>query len=33
MQAQPSVIRRPVATWADGSTTVGFDPDDWQRRI
>lgn len=33
MQAQPSVIRRPVATWADGSTTVGFDPDDWQQRI
>lgn len=24
MQAQPSVIKRPVVEWADGSVTVGF---------
>lgn len=26
MQAQPSVIKRPVVRWADGALTVGFDP-------
>ena len=25
MLAQPSVIKRPVALWRDGSVTVGFD--------
>lgn len=25
MLAQPSVIKRPVVDWPDGSTTVGFD--------
>lgn len=25
MQAQPSVIRRPVVCWRDGELTVGFD--------
>ena len=29
MQAQPSVIKRPVVEWADGRTTVGFDPVRW----
>ncbi|MCW5654390.1 arsenate reductase [Hydrogenophaga sp.] len=29
----PSVIKRPVVEWADGSITVGFDAVDWQRRI
>jgi arsenate reductase len=29
MKAQPSVIRRPVIDWPDGTTTVGFEPDDW----
>lgn len=29
MLAQPSVIKRPVVEWADGSTTVGFDPVRW----
>ncbi|WP_119286320.1 ArsC family reductase [Azohydromonas sediminis] len=33
MLAQPSVIRRPVVRWRDGSLTVGFDADDWLRRL
>jgi arsenate reductase-like glutaredoxin family protein len=32
MLAQPSVIKRPVVEWGDGSVTVGFDADDWGRR-
>ena len=32
MLAEPSVIRRPVVEWPDGSVTVGFDPDDWAGR-
>jgi Spx/MgsR family transcriptional regulator len=31
--AQPSVIKRPVLQWPDGAITVGFDPDDWARRL
>ena len=30
MQAQPSVIKRPVVEWPGGATTVGFDPAAWQ---
>jgi Spx/MgsR family transcriptional regulator len=33
MLAQPSVIRRPVVRWPDGRLTVGFDADDWVRRV
>ncbi|HUN93563.1 MAG TPA: arsenate reductase [Burkholderiaceae bacterium] len=33
MQAQPSVIRRPVVRWADGSLTVGFDPRVFEERL
>jgi Spx/MgsR family transcriptional regulator len=33
MRAQPSVIRRPVVRWGDGTLTVGFDADDWARRV
>ncbi len=33
MRAQPSVIRRPVMQWADGSVSVGFDAADWARRL
>jgi arsenate reductase (glutaredoxin) len=29
MQAQPSVIKRPVVEWAAGKTTVGFDAAGW----
>jgi arsenate reductase len=30
--ANPSVIKRPVVEWEDGSITIGFDADDWSRR-
>ncbi|WP_295851057.1 Spx/MgsR family RNA polymerase-binding regulatory protein [uncultured Xylophilus sp.] len=33
MQAQPSIVKRPVVEWPDGTVTVGFDADDWARRI
>jgi Spx/MgsR family transcriptional regulator len=33
MQAQPSVIKRPVVQWADGTLTVGFDEADWSGRL
>jgi arsenate reductase (glutaredoxin) len=33
MLQQPSVIKRPVAVWGDGAVTVGFDADDWLRRL
>lgn len=33
MQAQPSVIKRPVVDWPDGAVTVGFDAADWTRRL
>lgn len=29
MGEQPSVIKRPVVEWPDGTLTVGFDPDAW----
>jgi Spx/MgsR family transcriptional regulator len=32
MQAQPSVIKRPVVQWPDGSVTVGFDAAAWAAR-
>lgn len=32
MLAQPSVIKRPVVEWADGTITVGFDAADWAQR-
>lgn len=31
--AHASVIKRPVVEWADGAITVGFDADDWARRV
>ncbi len=31
--AQPSLIKRPVLQWPDGSISVGFDADDWARRL
>ena len=33
MRAMPSVIKRPVMQWADGSLSVGFDAADWARRL
>jgi len=33
MQRQPSVIKRPVVCWPDGSVSVGFDADVWTQRI
>ncbi len=33
MLAQPSVIKRPVVQWPDGRFSVGFDADDWARRL
>jgi Spx/MgsR family transcriptional regulator len=31
--AQPSIVKRPVVEWSDGAITVGFDADDWARRL
>jgi Spx/MgsR family transcriptional regulator len=33
MQAQPSVIKRPVVEWPDGTITVGFDEADFAARL
>jgi Spx/MgsR family transcriptional regulator len=33
MLAQPSVIKRPVVQWPDGSLSVGFDAADWAQRL
>lgn len=33
LAAHPSVIKRPVVEWADGSVTVGFDAAEWARRV
>jgi len=32
MATQPSVIKRPVVEWPDGSVTVGFDAAHWGAR-
>jgi arsenate reductase len=32
MQDQPSVIKRPVIEWADGTVTIGFDAGESERR-
>jgi Spx/MgsR family transcriptional regulator len=29
----PSLIKRPVVGWTDGSVTVGFDPGAWTHRL
>ncbi len=33
MLSAPSVIKRPVVEWPDGTTTVGFDTQAWSRRV
>jgi arsenate reductase len=31
--AHPSLVKRPVVEWPDGAVTVGFEADDWARRL
>lgn len=31
--AQPSLVKRPVVEWADGSVSVGFDEAAWRARV
>jgi arsenate reductase-like glutaredoxin family protein len=33
MLDQPSVIKRPVVEWPDGSVSVGFDVERWAARL
>jgi Spx/MgsR family transcriptional regulator len=33
MAAQPSLIKRPVVQWPDGTFTVGFDESAWSARL
>jgi Spx/MgsR family transcriptional regulator len=33
MQAQPSVIKRPLVQWPDGALSSGFDAADWACRV
>ena len=33
MQAQTSVIKRPVVDWGGGYVTVGFDTNAWEKRL
>ena len=33
MLAHPSVIKRPVMDWPDGSVSVGFDDAGWRQRL
>ena len=33
LAARPSLIRRPVVHWADGTLTAGFDPAEFDRRL
>ena len=33
MQAQTSVIKRPVVDWGGGKFTVGFDPQVWKKLL
>jgi Spx/MgsR family transcriptional regulator len=33
VQAQPSLIKRPVVEWPDGSVSVGFQAEAWQARL
>lgn len=33
MLAKPSVVRRPVVEWPDGTVSAGFDPEEWARRV
>ncbi|ARU06891.1 ArsC family reductase [Comamonas serinivorans] len=33
MAEHPSLVKRPVVAWPDGTVTVGFDADAWQARL
>ena len=33
MLASPSIIKRPVVEWPDGSVSVGFDAHEWAARL
>lgn len=33
MLAAPSIIKRPVVEWPDGSISVGFDASEWSARL
>ncbi len=33
MQKEPTLIKRPVTEWPDGSVTVGFQPEAWEDRL
>jgi arsenate reductase (glutaredoxin) len=33
MQAQPSLVKRPVVEWPDGQVSVGFDAEAWAARL
>ena len=33
MQAQSSIIKRPVVDWGGGQLTVGFDSQAWEKRL
>ncbi|WP_409993806.1 arsenate reductase [Roseateles koreensis] len=33
MQAQPSVIKRPIVRWVDGSLTLGFSADAFSEKL
>jgi Spx/MgsR family transcriptional regulator len=33
MLDKPSIVKRPVVAWPGGAVTVGFDADDWARRL
>ena len=33
MAREPTLIKRPVVEWPDGSVTVGFDAADWEARL
>ncbi len=33
LEEHPTLVKRPVTEWPDGTVTVGFDADDWTARI
>jgi len=33
LTSEPTLIKRPVVAWPNGEITVGFDPEQWARRL